>query len=129
MDLCETCGKITLVSLYPPNTFRHAENYTVLAASAETCRLCKMIQWCIDYRGHEANHNPTLDFEGASHTETRYGEYEERNKCSVKLQIIPGDWNHLRPKHGFTHIGIWMMTRWMVSDLTISVEEGTVLSA
>lgn len=124
MTLCHLCSALTLETLYPPNFFRHARDFGVLAEAAKACRLCKMIHWSVQYHGNEAEHHPTLDFEGAADVITPYQELEERNRCSVKLQIVPGDWNQVQPSRGFSHIGIWLKSRWMISDLTISVEEG-----
>lgn len=124
MTLCVLCNSLTLAALFPPNYVHHAANFAALAASAETCRLCKMIHWCLEHQHNEADHKPTLDFDGATDVVTPYDQVDERKKCSVKLQIVPGPWNGKRPKGGFTYIGVWIMSRWMITDLTISVEEG-----
>ncbi|KAF1847863.1 HET-domain-containing protein [Cucurbitaria berberidis CBS 394.84] len=126
MSLCKLCNSLSIARLYPPNVYPHAENLAALEASANDCRLCKMIHWCIE-RGGEREHHPQLNFEGASDEPPSYGEHEARDKCAVKLQIIPGHWNAIKPQKGFTHVGIWLISKWMTADLTLSVEEGDEL--
>ena len=134
MSLCELCNGLSITKLYPPNIYYHANNMAALEASAKDCRICKMIYWCIQ-QGKEFSRDggkPKLDFDGASDKEPSYGVtesydiYEARNNCSVKLQIILGHRHCPEPKYGFSHIGIWMMSKWMLTDLTLSVEEGTI---
>ncbi|CAO2647093.1 Nn.00g080150.m01.CDS01 [Neocucurbitaria sp. VM-36] len=128
MGLCLLCSGLTIAKLYPPNIYNHAENLATLEASAQDCRLCKMIHWCTK-RGNEFEHRPQLNFDGACQKLFPYAGDEARNKCSIKLQIIPRHWNSQNTKPGFTHVGIWMMYKWMVADMTLCVEEGDELGS
>jgi hypothetical protein len=125
MSLCDPCNGLTIANLYPSNFHHDAKNMAALRASAEHCRLCNMLHWCLD-RGNEVQDCPQLLFDAAVDEYTPYDDHKARNKCSVKLQIIPGNWNAVEPTVGFTHIGIWMVSKWMVADVTLAVEEGIV---
>jgi hypothetical protein len=54
------------------------------------------------------------------------GEYEERYRSSIKLQIRPGDWIEKIRKREIRYIGIWMSSNFMEDQLTVVVEEGMV---
>jgi hypothetical protein len=125
MSFCDLCNGLTITKLYPPNFYHHADNMAVLKASAHHCLLCKMLHWCLD-RGNEAEDCPQLQFHGAIDEYTPYAYHEIRDKSSIKLQIIPGSWNQVEPTDGFTHVGLWMLSKWMVADVTVAVEEGTL---
>ena len=69
---------------------------------------------------------PELQFHAATNEYNPFDYYEARNKCSVKLEIIPGSWNKGEPTTGFTYTGIRMMFKWMFACVSLAVEEGTV---
>jgi hypothetical protein len=123
MPLCDLCSHLTIARLYPPNIYRHATNLAAVEQSGKTCQLCKLIHWCLQMNSeHEGS--PELGFEGAIEEMLPYGQHEERNQCSIKLQIIPGKSNGQSKPGEFTHVGIWMKSKFMISSLTLSVEEG-----
>jgi hypothetical protein len=124
MSLCTVCSDLTIGGLYPPNIYRHAENLAAVEQSGKTCQLCKLIHWCLQMNS-EREGAPELKFEGADEEMIPYGDNEERNQCSIKLQIISDECNGGDGPGEFTHVGIWMKSRYMISDLTLSVEEGT----
>jgi hypothetical protein len=56
---------------------------------------------------------------------TSYSDKEERNQCSIKLQFTPGTWNDEGKENELRHIGIWMKSKYMISSMTLAVEEGS----
>jgi hypothetical protein len=134
MSFCDLCNDLTITKLYPPNFCHHAESMAALEASEDNCPLCRMLYYSLN-EGHEdpraragltRKDIPELQFHGATSEYNPFDYHEARNKSSVKLQIIPGSWNKVEPTTGFTHIGIWMMSKWMVACVSLAVEEGTV---
>lgn len=123
MAFCDLCTGITVENLYPPNIYHHGENLAVVEESAKNCQLCKLIHWCI-WRDSECENVPFLNFESADDEMVPYGQNEERNKCSIKLQIVSGKHDGVDMRGAFKHIGIWMKSKYMVSDMTLVVEEG-----
>jgi hypothetical protein len=123
---CALCSHLTIAALYPPNVYHHAANLAAVEQSGKTCQLCKLIHWCL-HTNTEYESTPHLEFEGADQEIVPYGNdaLEERNQCSIKLQIIPKQPNDGVRPGGFTHVGLWMKSKYMISDLTLSVEEGT----
>jgi hypothetical protein len=86
-----------------------------------------MLDWCLDKSIYRREYGPQLHFDGAiAEPWTCFGASGVRDKCSVKLQIVPGLWNDAHPIMGFRRIGLWMMFKWMVADVILSVEEGIV---
>lgn len=125
MAFCDLCTGMTIEKLYPPDIYYHGENLAVVEESAKNCQLCKLIHWCM-WRDSECENAPFLKFEGADEDMVPYGQNEERNKCSIKLQIVAEAHDSVgTPAGGFKHIGIWMKSKYMVSDMTLVVEEGT----
>lgn len=128
MSLCALCRALTISNLYPPSIYNHGKNLAALELSGRSCQLCKLIHWSIA-RASEGDTHPQLSFEGAVDEVTPYGEHETRNQCSIKLQIVAETWDALLETRESTneirHIGIWMMSKHMVADITLAVEEGT----
>ena len=127
MAFCELCNNLSITKLWPPNIYHHAANYAVLEASAEHCRLCKMMHWCIG-AGNEREHSPQLHFEGATDAISMRDGAETRNASSVKLQILPGSWHPTHSQNGFRYVGLWMQSKFMLTDMVLSVQEGTGFS-
>lgn len=123
MAFCDLCIGMTVDKLYPPHIYHHGENLAIVEQSAKTCQLCKLIHWCM-WRDSERESVPMLHFEGADEEMVPYAQNEERNKCSIKLQIIAGTQDRFGKQGGFKHIGIWMKSKYMISDLRLVVEEG-----
>lgn len=125
MSFCHLCSGLTLSRLYPPNIYHHAENLAGLEQSGQVCQLCKLIHWCV-LKAPEYYHNitPELYFEGAVDEKNLPNEVESRNQCSIKLQIVRGSWYKRGNKTEIRHIGIWMKSKYMLADLTLTVEEG-----
>jgi hypothetical protein len=124
MAFCDLCTGMSVETLYPPNIYYHGENLAAVQESAKNCQLCKFIHWCM-WRDSEHESVPELYFEGADNEMVPYAQNEERNKCSIKLQIVAGTQGSDGKQGGFMHIGIWMMSKYMISDMTLVVEEGT----
>jgi hypothetical protein len=118
MYFCDLCNGLTIANLSAPNFYRHGENLAAVEQSAKTCQLCKLIHWCL-WLNSECDGSPELHFEGALEEQTAYGDNEARNQCSIKLQIVVVENNQMK------HIGIWMLSKFMISDITLAVEEGT----
>lgn len=133
--LCELCRGVTIAKLRPPNFYRHAENRAALQSSAENCRLCAIIERAIWREGYGKEHGPQLQFEGAVDTGWFFSEQEkaERDSCAVKLALVPEDWaeqsENKAPKEGpsFAYIGVWLKSKYYVTDLHLVVEEGDPL--
>lgn len=133
--LCELCRGLTVAKLHPPNFYRHAENRAALQSSAENCRLCAIIDREIWRQGIGKEHGPQLQFEGAVDTGWFVSEQEkaERDSCAVKLALVPDNWAGGPPYKaqkkapGYAHIGVWLKSKWNVTDLHLVVEEGDPL--
>lgn len=133
--LCELCRGLTIAKLRPPNFYRHAENRAALQSSSENCRLCAIIERAIWREGFGKEFGPQLQFEGAVDTGWFFSEQEkaERDSCSVKLALVPEDWTEQSgdksPKEApsFAYIGVWLKSKYHVTDLHLVVEEGDPL--
>lgn len=132
--LCELCRGLTIAKLRPPNFYRHAENRAALQSSAENCRLCALIERQI--RGESGREwGPQLHFEGAVDTGWFFSEQEkaERDSCAVKLALVREDWadeSESKPSKkapGFAYIGVWLKSKYCLTDLHLVVEEGNPL--
>jgi len=126
MSLCALCSALTISKLYPPNIYHHGANVAALKQSGESCQLCKLIHWSLS-RASEAEHHPQLHFEGALDDLIPYGERKERDKCSIKLQIITQAWNEkfeMVETNEIFKVGIWMKSKYMIADFALVVEEG-----
>jgi hypothetical protein len=120
---CDLCNGLTIAKLYPPNVYHHGESLTVLEQSGKTCRLCMLIYWSISVvRWREKR--PQLHFEGATEDEISYRD-EAHRRCSVKLQILPGERDRTGKANEIRHVGIWTRSKYMVAELSLLVEEGT----
>lgn len=124
MNLCDLCSNLTIERLYPPNIYHHGENLAAVEESGKTCQLCNLISLCI-WRNVEQEGRPQLHFEGAALEAVSVDHIEERNRCCIKLQILPELSHTEQGQLGIKYIGIWMKSRYMVSDITLSVQEGT----
>lgn len=133
--LCELCRALTIAKLRPPNFYRHAENRAALQSSAENCRLCAIIERAIWRENFGKEHGPQLHFEGAVDTGWFFQEHEkaERDSCAVKLALVPDNWAGESGKKapekspGFAYIGVWLKSKYYVTDLHLVVEEGDPL--
>lgn len=137
--LCELCRGLTIAKLRRPNFYRHAENRAALQSSAENCRLCAILERAIWREGFGKEHGPQLQFEGATDTGWFFKEHErtERDSCAVKLALVSVDWTdeseNEAPKKapkkapGFAYIGVWLKSKYYVTDLHLVVEEGEPL--
>lgn len=125
MTFCTLCSSLTIESLYPPNISRHGESLAAVEESGKTCQLCNLISLCI-WRNAEQEGRPELHFEGAALEPVPYDQIEERNRHSIKLQILKHASHTEHINCEIRHIGIWMKSIYMVSDITLSVEEGTI---
>lgn len=133
--LCKLCRGLTIAKLRPPNFYRHAENRAALQSSAEHCRLCAIIERAIWREGFGKEHGPQLQFEGAVDTGWFFKEHEkaERDSCAVKLALVPDDWaeesgnKSSKEESGFAYIGVWLKSKYYVTDLHLVVEEGDPL--
>ena len=124
MTLCTLCSNLTVKNLYPPRIFYHGESFAAVEASGKTCQLCNLISLCI-WRDVEQEGRPELHFEGAALESVPYDQIEERNRHGIKLQILRHASHTENINCEIRHIGIWMKSIYMVSDITLSVEEGT----
>ncbi|KAL1854335.1 hypothetical protein Daus18300_011521 [Diaporthe australafricana] len=133
--LCELCRGLTIAELRRPNFYRHAENRAALQSSAEICRLCAILERAIWRDNFGKEHGPQLQFEGAVDTGWFFEEKAraERDSCAVKLALVPDDWTEESdskiPKKapGFAYIGVWLKSKYYVTDLHLVVEEGDPL--
>lgn len=132
--LCELCRGLTIAKLRPPNFYRHAENRAALQSSAENCRLFALIKREIP-NGSGRGWGPQLHFEGAVDKGWFFGEQEtaERDSCAVKLALVREDWaDESKSKahkkvSGFAYIGVWLKSKYCLTDLHLVVEEGSPL--
>lgn len=125
MTLCDLCSNLTIERIYPPNIYYHGENLAAVEESGKTCQLCNLIALCIR-RNLEQEGRPLLHFEGAALQAVPFDQTRERNRCCIKLQILQNQPDHNEQNQpGIKGIGIWMKSVYMVSDITLSVEEGT----
>lgn len=72
-------------------------------------------------------HHPQLHFEGALDGLLPYGKHNERDQCSIKLQIITQAWNEkfeMVETNEIFKVGIWMKSKYMIDDFALVVEEG-----
>lgn len=133
--LCELCRGLTIAKLRPPNFYRHAENRAALQSSAGNCRLCAIIERAIWRDGFGKEWGPQLQFEGAVDTGWFASEQEkaESDSCAVKLALVPENWaeesENKTPKKtpSFAYIGVWLKSKYIVTDLHLVVEEGDPL--
>ncbi|KAI3391803.1 hypothetical protein diail_6793 [Diaporthe ilicicola] len=133
--LCELCRGLTIAKLRPPNFYRHAENRAALQSSAENCRLCAIIERELWRESCGHGHGPQLQFEGAVDRGWFFEAQEraERDSWAVNLALVPDDWaeepNNKAAKQaaGFAYIGIWMKSKYYMTDLHLVVEEGDPL--
>jgi len=128
MSLCALCSALTIAKLYPPNIYHHGANLPALKQSGESCQLCKLIHWSISRASEAGNmHHPQLHFEGALDGLLPYGKHNERDQCSIKLQIITQAWNEkfeMVETNEIFKVGIWMNSKHMIDDFALVVEEG-----
>lgn len=132
--LCELCQGLTIAKLRPPNFYRHAENRAALQSSAENCRLCALIEREI-WGGFGREYGPQLHFDGAVDNGWFSSEQEkaERDSCAVKLALAREDWHDESENKtgkeipGFAYIGVWLKSKYSVTDLHLVVEEGDPL--
>jgi hypothetical protein len=127
MALCDLCSRLTIANLYPPSIYYHGENLAAVQESGQTCQLCKLIHWCCTLNDSESESCLQTQFEGAVNEVTPYEEKEERGHSSIKLQLMPGTWYNEGKPNELKHIGIWMKSKYMVSSMTLLVEEGSAL--
>jgi hypothetical protein len=125
MSFCDLCSRLTITNLHPPSIYYHGENLAAVQESGKTCQLCKLIHWCCTLRDSEHDGCLQTKFEGAVDEVTSYSDKEERNQCSIKLQFMPGTWNDEGKENELRHIGIWMKSKYMISSMTLAVEEGS----
>jgi hypothetical protein len=134
--LCELCQGLTIAKLRRPNFYRHAENRAALQSSAETCRLCAIIERTIWREGAGRTYGPQLQFEGAVNNGWFFDEQERavRDSCAIKLALVPGEWREedsekktSNKTSGFAYIGVWMKSKYLTTDLHLVVEEGDPL--
>lgn len=128
MSFCDLCSGLSIAKLYPPNIYHHADNLAALEASAESCSLCKMMLWCIEHTSGMLGYIPRLHFEGASQEQIFYRRGNVWDGVSVKLQIVPGRWNDDKKTDEIRRIGIWLGSKFMVNDMILALEEGTIMS-
>lgn len=153
MSYCNLCNSLTIAKLFPPNIFYHAKNLAALERSSQTCSLCTMLYRCVvAAEGHRSEYNPqpiseqteapllkgtiddqlacdesgTCDDDRACEESSRCDERRTSDNFSIKLQIIEETPRRSSSTNldGFTHIGIWIRSRRMLSSLTLVVQEG-----
>ena len=142
MSYCNLCNNLTIARLYPPNIYYHAKNVYRLEDSALDCQLCAMILRIIKTARTYGDCEYSTDFGGSQdipllvgasdamfdcEVEEKCDPYIARDKSRIKLQILEETQRKrstIKNLDGFTHIGIWVKARRMLSSMTVMVQEG-----